>query len=110
MGEKESATKTIVILGLSFFFSACATPSGVDQLPTLVQKEASQGLVPQEYLCPGTGREAPDPRLVKEIQAFLEKNAMFGGLPAGVAADLPIILNVPVQKYLRAFAAPSQSP
>ena len=104
MGKKESATKTIVILGLSFFFSACATPSGVDQLPTLPQKEVSQGLVPKEYLCPGTGREAPDPRLVKEIQAFLEKNQMFGGLPVGVAADLPIILNVPVQKYLHAFA------
>jgi membrane-bound lytic murein transglycosylase D len=37
-------------------------------------------------------------------KAKLEKNHVFGGLPAGVAPDLPIILNVPVQKYLHAFA------
>ena len=75
-------------------------------LPRL-EKEAggaSGGLIPQEYLCPGAGQAAPDPRLVREIAAFLEKNQMFGGLPAGVASDLPIILNVPVQKYLHAFA------
>ena len=92
------------ILGLALLFPACTTPPGLDQLPTLPQKEVSRGLVPQEYLCPGTKQAVPDPRLVREIQLFLEKNQMFGGLPAGVASDLPIILNVPVQKYLHAFA------
>jgi len=76
------------------------------QLPRL-EKEAggtSGGLIPQEYLCPGAGRAAPDARLVREIAGFLEKNGMFGGLPAGVASDLPIILNAPVQKYIHIFA------
>jgi membrane-bound lytic murein transglycosylase D len=92
------------ILGLALLFPACATPPGLDKLPTLPQKEVSRGLVPQEYLCPGTKQAAPDPKLAKEIQAFLEKNGMFRGVPAGVASDLSIILNVPVQKYLHAFA------
>ena len=92
-----------LLLGAILMLGGCSALTGEPQLPRL-EKEAVAGLVPQEYLCPGTGWAAPDPRLVKEIQAFLEKNAMFGGLPAGVAADLPIILNVPVQKYLHAFA------
>jgi len=34
----------------------------------------------------------------------LEENQMFVGLPEGVASDLLMILNVPVQKYLHSFA------
>jgi membrane-bound lytic murein transglycosylase D len=94
----------VLMLGLALLVSACAGPSGEASLPRLEAKEVSQGIIPKEYRCPGTGQEAPDPRLVKEIQGFLEKNEMFGGLPAGVASDLPITLNVPVQKYLHAFA------
>jgi membrane-bound lytic murein transglycosylase D len=93
----------LLLLGI-IFITSCATDSGIEKLPTLPQKEVSRGLVPQEYLCPGTGQAALNPRLVTEIQVFLEKNQMFGGLPAGVASDLPIILNVPVQKYLHSFA------
>ena len=66
----------------------------------MLKKEAageSGELVPQEYLCPGAGQTAPDLRLVKEIQGFLEENQMFGGLPEGVASDLSMILNVRVQ-------------
>jgi len=93
-----------VLLGVALFFPACATGPGMEILPTLPQKEAARGLVPQEYLCPGVGQEAPDPRLAKEIQAFLEQNWMFGGLPDGVASDLPLVLNGPVQAYLRSFS------
>ena len=95
-----------LLLAAIFVLAGCSGLTSERQLPRL-EKEAggaSGGLIPQEYVCPGAGREAPDPRLVKEIQAFLEKNQMFGGLPEGVVSDLPIILNVPVQKYLQAFA------
>lgn len=85
-------------------FAGCATSLGEGQLPRL-EKEAASGLVPPEYLCPGGAvQEAPDPKLVKEIQAFLEENGMLGGIPGGVASDLPIVLNGPVQIYLRSFA------
>jgi membrane-bound lytic murein transglycosylase D len=92
-----------IILGLVLFFSACAGPSGQIPLPRLAEKEPSQGLVPQEFLCPGGGKQAPDPQLAKEIQAFLEQNGLLGGVPAGMAHDLPIILNSQVQVYLRSF-------
>lgn len=95
-----------LLLAAIFMLAGCSGLTSERQLPRL-EKEAggaSGGLIPQEYLCPGTKQAAPDPRLVKEIQLFLEKNQMFGGLPAGVASDLPIILNVPVQKYLHSFA------
>ena len=104
MKESGGQTNLALVLGLALLVSACAGASGEATLPRLEAKEVSQGIFPKEYLCPGTGHEALDPRLVKEIQAFLEKNEMFGGLPAGVASNLPIILNMPVQKYLHAFA------
>jgi membrane-bound lytic murein transglycosylase D len=92
------------LLGLALFSPACANLPGTEKLPTLSPKEVSRGLVPKEYLCPGAGQVAPDPRLVKEIQTFLEQNGMVGGLPEGVASDLPLVLNGPVQSYLRAFS------
>jgi membrane-bound lytic murein transglycosylase D len=71
----------------------------------LPKKEAALGLIPQEYLCPGAdSAEAPDPKLVREIQVFLEENGMLGGVPAGMAGDLPIVLNGPVHSYLRIFS------
>ena len=94
------------VLGLLFLatvmFTGCA--ASTSELPIL-EKEAVGGLVPQEYLCPGSpAREVPDPHLSKEIQAFLEQNRMFRGLPDGVASNLPLVLNGPVQTYLRFFA------
>ncbi|MEW6387771.1 MAG: lytic transglycosylase domain-containing protein [Thermodesulfobacteriota bacterium] len=84
--------------------SACATPADLTQLPRLPKKEAAVGLIPQEYLCPGVDpAEAPDPQLVREIHAFLEENGMLGGMPAGLAGDLPLVLNGPVRSYLRVF-------
>ena len=94
-----------VLLGLALCFPACATSPGTEKLPTLSQAEAPRGLVPREFLCPGSGaRETPDPSLAKEIQGFLEKSGMLGGVPVGLASDLPIVLNSPVQTYLRSFA------
>ncbi|OGP73106.1 MAG: hypothetical protein A2Y80_00765 [Deltaproteobacteria bacterium RBG_13_58_19] len=94
-----------MFLGMILFFSACAAQSDLTQLPRLPKKEASLGLIPPEYLCPGADpAEAPDPQLVQEIKAYLEENGMLGGIPAGVAGDLPIILNGPVRSYLRVFS------
>jgi hypothetical protein len=103
MKTRRLPTLVVVVL-LLLFAAACAHAPGTEKLPTLPLQEVSRGLVPQEYLCPGTGQAALDPRLVREIQGFLEENQMFGGLPVGVASDLPIILNVPVKKYLHSFA------
>jgi hypothetical protein len=94
----------MALLGLVLFFSACATNPGSEDLPTLPKRELSKGLVPQEFIYPGGGKQAPDPQLAKEIQAFLEQNGMLGGVPVGVAHDLPIILNSQVQVYLHSFA------
>jgi membrane-bound lytic murein transglycosylase D len=95
-----------LLLAGILILAGCSGVTSESQLPRLEQDAGgtSGGLIPQEYLCPGTKQAAPEPRLVKEIAVFLEKNQMFGGLPAGVASDLPIILNVPVQKYLHSFA------
>jgi hypothetical protein len=104
MRKNARAAKMILLLGLISLLPACATDPGIDKLPTLTQKEVSRGLVPQEYLCSGAAQETTDPRLAKEIQAFLEKSGILGGVPAGVANDLPMVLNGPVQKYLHSFA------
>jgi len=95
-----------MLLGLILMLSGCSALTGERQLPRLEKQAsgASEGLVPKEYLCPGTGQKAPDPQLGKEIQAFLEQNGMFRGLPEGVASDLPLVLNEPVGFYLRSFA------
>lgn len=92
-----------LILGLALLLSACAGP-GVAPLPRLAEKETSQGIVPQEYLCPNGPQEAPDPVLAREIGEFLEKSGILVGVPAGVAGDLPMVLNGPVRRYLHAFA------
>ena len=93
-----------MILGLALLLSACAGPSTETPLPRLAEKAPSQGLVPPEYLCPNCPKEAPDPVLAKEIGEFLEKSGMMGGVPAGVAGDLPVVLNGPVRTYLHTFA------
>jgi hypothetical protein len=92
-------------LGLALFFPACAGAPVSDKLPILPQKEVSLGLVPQEFLCTDSSKQAaPDPQLAKEIQVFLEQNGMLGGMMAGMAHDLPIVLNSHVQTYLHSFA------
>jgi membrane-bound lytic murein transglycosylase D len=93
-----------LLLGVIFMLAGCSALTSEPQLPRL-GKEAPGGLVPQEYLCPGGAvQEVLDPQLAKEIKAFLEQNGMFKGLPEGVASDLPLVLNGPVQTYLRSFA------
>lgn len=93
-----------IMLGLALLLSACAGPSGETPLPRLTQREPSQGLVPPEYLCPKGPQEALDPVMAKEIGEFLEKSGILLGVPAGVAGDLPVVLNAPVRTYLHAFA------
>lgn len=99
----------LLLWGLMLSLLGCAAPTQ-GPLPRLAEKKPSQGLVPQEYLCPGGGpQEAPDPGLAKEIQAFLEENGMLGGIPWGMASDLPMVLNGPVQMYLRQFSHPKNA-
>ena len=94
----------LVPLGLMLILPSCSTTSPEVQFRRLPERE-SQGLVPQEYLCPvGPAAEKPDPQLALEIRYFLEKSGMLGGVPAGLASELPIVLNGPVQTYLRSFA------
>jgi membrane-bound lytic murein transglycosylase D len=82
----------------------CAGPEPAASLPKAPLADASPGLVPREFVCPpGQPAEAVDPQLVKEIKVFFEKNGMLAGAPAGVASDLPVVLNGPVQNYLRYF-------
>ena len=95
-----------LLLGLILMLAGCSALTGERQLPRL-EKEASGasgGLIPKEYLCSGAGPKAPDPQLGREIQALLEQNGMFKGLPEGVASDLPLVLNGPVQSYLKTFS------
>ena len=93
-----------IMLGMALLLSACAGPSGETLLPRLADKEPCQGLVPPEYLCLNGSQEALDPVLAKEIGEFLEKSGILVGVPAGVAGDLPVVLNGPVRTYLQAFA------
>jgi membrane-bound lytic murein transglycosylase D len=78
----------------------CATPPPAT--PRLAVKEAPRGLIPLEYLCPTPTPGALDPKLAREIKDFLDESGILAGFPG--AGDLPVILNGPVQSYLRAFS------
>ncbi len=94
-----------IFLGLTLILPSCNTASPELQFRRLPGPEANQGLVPQEYLCPGGPlAEVPDPRLAKEIRGFLEQSGMLGGIPTSLASELPMVLNEPVQAYLRTFS------
>jgi len=101
--KNKGGTLLRLLLALALLLPACAAPSGVAELPVLPRQEAPVGLVPQEYLCAGPGAAAVDPVLAREIQSFLEKNGMLGGLSPELASDLPVVLNGPVQACLRSF-------
>ncbi len=90
-----------MILGLALILWGCATTDR--PLPSrLSEKEVKRGLIPREYLCPGSGQETRDPRLALEIKSFLDESGILLGAPG--AADIPVVLNGPVQSYLRHFA------
>jgi len=91
------------MLPLVLWAAGCAT-SDLGSLPTLPQKQGSQGLIPSDYVCPGSALPVPDQMLVAEIQTFLEENGMMGQLPSGMAAEIPLVLNGPVRAYLVSFA------
>jgi len=74
-------------------------------LPRVIAQEPSQGLVPQDYLCPGAApKEGVDPELAQEIQAFLADSGILLGAPAGAQAQIPVVLNQPVKACLRYFS------
>lgn len=70
----------------------------------LPQQQGAQGLIPADYVCPGSIPGEPDQALLAEIRTFLDENGMLGRLPGGVAADIPLVLNSPVKAYLIVFA------
>jgi len=90
-------------LALAVWMAGCASP-GSGSLPTLQSPPESQGLIPSDYVCPGSFPRVDDQALVAEIRAFLEENGMLGRLPAGAATEIPLVLNGPVRAYLIAFA------
>ncbi len=90
-------------IALVLWIAGCAT-SDLGSLPTLLPEQGSQGLIPSDYVCPGSALPVPDQVLVAEIRAFLEENGMLGLLPSGMAAEIPLVLNGPVRAYLVSFA------
>lgn len=67
--------------------------------------ERPRGLIPPDYLCPGDSpQRAVDPALSREIEGFLREGGILVGVPGAVGAEIPIILNQPVQTYLRTFS------
>jgi membrane-bound lytic murein transglycosylase D len=93
----------LLILGLVISQSGCGT-SAQTTLPDLPVKHYPAGLVPPEYLYPAGGEERFDPKLVQEIQAFLEDSGILLGAPVDAASRLPIMINQPVKAYLRHFS------
>ena len=94
----------VLLLG-GLFFSACASPREQARLPQVKAKESSQGLVPQDFLCSGTGtKEGVDPQLAKEIQAFLAESGILLGAPVDAQNQIPVVLNQPVKTYLKYFS------
>jgi len=99
-------TGVLVLLYGGLFFPACALPPDQARLPRVTVPESSQGLVPQDYLCPGAApKEGVDPELAREIQAFLVDSGILLGAPAGIRAQIPVVLNQPVKGYLRHFSS-----
>ncbi len=98
-------TSLLVLLLGGLFFSACTSAPEQPRLPQVAEKESAQGLVPQEFLCPGDSlKEGVDPRLAREIQAFLAESGILRGAPAEAQAQIPVVLNQPVKSYLRYFS------
>lgn len=101
-----------VMVGAALFLSACAGSAPelpLPRLPEASRQEVSPGLVPREFLCPGTAAETPDPRLAQEIQTFLEENGMLLGTPPESAGELPVVLNGPVRAFVRTFSTSQRS-
>jgi membrane-bound lytic murein transglycosylase D len=66
--------------------------------------------VPQDFLCPeGHLETRVDPRLAREIQAFLAESGILLGVPTGVQGQIPVVLNQPVKSYLNYFSGPGKA-
>jgi hypothetical protein len=108
LGRKSANTRGVsslggfaVLLSLLACLGGCASPSAPWE--PLKDLEKPQGLVPRDFLCPGLPLAGtPDPRLAQEIKAFLEESGILLGYAQ--AGDVPIVLNGPVQAYLRLFS------
>ena len=50
--------------------------------------------MPQDFLCPESDpQQSVDPLLSREIQAFLTESGILHGTPAGLQANIPMVLN-----------------
>ena len=95
----------ISLLVLLIGIIACASPQKQDSLPQVAAKESSQGLMPQDFLCPESDpQQSVDPLLSREIQAFLTESGILRGTPAGLQGKIPMVLNQPVKTYLKYFS------
>ncbi len=105
MHLRNRGTAFLVLLFGGLFFSACTSMPEQPRLPQVAEKESVQGLVPQEFLCPGDSlKEGVDPRLAREIQAFLAESGILLGAPTDALAQIPVVFNQPVKSYLRYFS------
>jgi membrane-bound lytic murein transglycosylase D len=98
---RERKTGLAILFALLVSIWGCASP-GVPW-ESLQDTEKPQSLVPKEFICPElAAAEKPDPRLALEIKTFLEESGILLGYAQ--AGDLPVVLNGPVQAYLRGFS------
>lgn len=87
-------------------FAACASPPEQVQLLKEASSDASQGLVPREFICPGVeNNEGVDPRLAQEIQLFIAETSFLSGAPAEAQTQIPVVLNRSVKNYLNYFSS-----
>jgi membrane-bound lytic murein transglycosylase D len=91
----------LVLLVMAF---ACASPSEQIRLLRAPAPKSSQGLVPQDFLCPGIGDNEVDPHLAREIQAFLAETGILSGAPAEAQAQIPVVLNQSVKASVKYFS------
>jgi membrane-bound lytic murein transglycosylase D len=99
-----------IILGLIILSLSCTPSTPVSPLPRLAGKDVPKEFIPKEFLCQSVNQKnALDPKLVKEIQAFLEKSGLLSGVPSGLVRGLPLELNKPVRFYLSHFCTVKKS-
>ena len=95
------------LLVVVLFLSLCACVTPPPNVTKPVAKEIPGGLIPTEYLCPSPTLEPLDPKLAREIKNFLVEGGILSGYPG--AGNLPMVLNGPVESYLRAFSRNQKS-
>ncbi len=103
-------SRWVFIFGLVAYLASCTATAPVNSLPQLSRREVPQEFIPAAYLSPpDTSPGALDPKLVQEVQAFLEDNGLLAGFPRDTAAQVPVVLNQPVKFYLTHFSRDKKS-